>query len=556
MKIQTMQKILAVTSLVSLAACGGGGGTVPAPSASPAGAITSRIVGLGDSLTAGYQAGGFLGQAVPPVPNPNVGAPVPIVPAGQESGWWSLLYQQANGLTWASQANPATSVLPLIAGPGLANQLVTAGPTSPLPFASSKASGCQSNDVAGFSPSLWTSTRLNPTGTNYDLGVPGITIHETIAMNQPLAPTCAPIPGVPPALAGLLDVVNGESSLFYPVLGQFQSVLGKNLTELNAAVSLKPTLTTVWLGGNDLLKFTFSGGQFCLGDSTHLVGGVCAIDTTGAQVQADMTTIISALQKAGSKVVVANLPNVLQEPQFASVATPPAPAACVVQTYLVCVYQSVLTPILIAKGDPNAVADAQAAAAGITAYVAATYKLAPNGYVNETGAITALEQALNPATGQITLTNINLDPNGPGSGLGTFYLTPAFAATVLSYNQTINNGIAAAARALNVPVVPIFDIISGIASGSGPNFLAAASINPAPNPRTGAPFTCCSLAFGFGLLSFDGIHPSNTGYALIANAFIQTIDSAYGATIPPVNPQAVYQGTGANAGFPDPYAFH
>ena len=557
MRFHFTQKILAIAALVSIAACSSGSSnTVPNAQPSFAPGITSRIVGIGDSLTAGYQAGGFLGQFVPPVPNPNAGAPVPIVPPGQESGWWSLLYQQANGLTWATESNPQTSVLPLIAGPGLGNQLVTTGPTSPLPFAGSKPSACQSNDQAGFSSTLWTSTRLNASSTNYDLAVPGITLHEAIAMNQPLAPTCLPIPGIPPSLAGLLAVVNGESALFYPVLGQYQNTLGKNLTELNAAVQLKPTLATVWLGANDLLKYTFTGGQFCLGDSTHMVGGTCAIDTSGAQVQADMTTIISRLQNVGAKVVVANLPNVLLTPQFASVATPPSPAACVVQTYALCVYEAVLTPLLIAKGDPNAVADAQAAAAAVTAYVAATYTLAPNGYLTETGAITALQQAINFTTGQVTVTNINLDPNGPGTGLGTNYLTPGFAAQVQSYNDTINSGIAAAAAALNVPVVPIRDIDNGIASGTGPYFLQAASINPAPNPKTGAPFTCCSLAFGFGLLSYDGLHPSNTGYALIANAFIATINGAYGTSIPQVNPQAVYQGTSANAGFPDPYAPH
>ncbi len=557
MKFQSTKKFLAVAALTSLAACGGGS-TVPnaVPSTGPA-AITSRIVGLGDSLTAGYQAGGFLGQFIPaPVPNPNPGAPVPIIPPGQESGWWSLLYQQATGSNWLAQANPATSALPLIAGPGLDNQLITTSPTSLLPFADSKPQSCASEDLAAFSPTQWTTTRQAAFSPNFDLAVPGITLHEAIAMNQPLAPTCAPIPNVPPSLAGLLAVVSGESENFYPVLGQYANTLGTKLTELNAAVLLKPTLTTVWLGANDLLKYTFTGGQFCLGDDTHQVGGVCAIDTNGSQVQADMKTIITTLQKAGSKVVVANLPNVLKSPQFASVAVPPAPAACVLQTYLICVYEGVLTPILIAKGDPNAVADAQAAAVAITTYVAGKYSLGPNGYVNETGAITALQEALNPATGQITVTNINLDPGGAGTGLGTFYLTPAFAAQVQSYNDTINAGIGAAATATNVPLVPIKDINDGIASGTGPYFAQAASINPAPNPATGAPFTCCSLAFGFGLLSYDGLHPSNTGYALIANAFIQTIDAAYGTTIPQVNAQAVYQGAGPNAAFPDPYAPH
>ncbi|HEV7179106.1 MAG TPA: hypothetical protein VGN11_04510, partial [Candidatus Baltobacteraceae bacterium] len=247
MKTHTTQKLLALAALASLAACSGGGSTVPEPAQPTTGpaALTAKIVGVGDSLTAGYQAGGFLGQFLPgPVPNPNAGAPVPIVPPGQESGWWSLLYEQATGSNWLAQANPATSVLPLIAGTGLGNQLITTGPGSPLPFASLKNPGCQLEDQAGFSATQWTATRQNPNTTPLDVAVPGITMHEAVAMNQPLAPTCATIPNIPPSLAGLITVVNGESALFNPVLGNFES-LGQNRTMLSAAVSLKPTLATV-----------------------------------------------------------------------------------------------------------------------------------------------------------------------------------------------------------------------------------------------------------------------------------------------------------------------
>jgi GDSL-like lipase/acylhydrolase family protein len=42
-------------------------------------------------------------------------------------------------------------------------------------------------------------------------------------------------------------------------------------------------------------------------------------------------------------------------------------------------------------------------------------------------------------------------------------------------------------------------------------------------------------AFLGGLFSLDGIHPTNTGYAVVANQFIQTLDSDRGAKIPLVN---------------------
>ncbi|HTU69156.1 MAG TPA: hypothetical protein VMF11_02455 [Candidatus Baltobacteraceae bacterium] len=45
-----------------------------------------------------------------------------------------------------------------------------------------------------------------------------------------------------------------------------------------------------------------------------------------------------------------------------------------------------------------------------------------------------------------------------------------------------------------------------------------------------------SPQFGGGLVSWDGLHPSNLGYAIIANQFISTADTAFGMTIPQLSP--------------------
>jgi hypothetical protein len=45
--------------------------------------------------------------------------------------------------------------------------------------------------------------------------------------------------------------------------------------------------------------------------------------------------------------------------------------------------------------------------------------------------------------------------------------------------------------------------------------------------------------FGGGLFSFDGVHPSDTGYAIIANKFISTMNSRLGTHIPSVSIDAV-----------------
>jgi hypothetical protein len=42
-----------------------------------------------------------------------------------------------------------------------------------------------------------------------------------------------------------------------------------------------------------------------------------------------------------------------------------------------------------------------------------------------------------------------------------------------------------------------------------------------------------------GLFSYDGIHPTNTGYAIIADEFIQVMNRALAASIPPISIEEV-----------------
>jgi hypothetical protein len=48
-----------------------------------------------------------------------------------------------------------------------------------------------------------------------------------------------------------------------------------------------------------------------------------------------------------------------------------------------------------------------------------------------------------------------------------------------------------------------------------------------------------TTAFGGGLFSLDGVHPTNTGYALIANEFIKTMNRTIQAGIPPISVEQV-----------------
>src|SRR5438270_4392824 len=131
---------LALFAIVALSACNGGGGN-STPAAVPpqtGSAILSTIVGVGDSLTAGFQAGGLLGV---PTTNPFSSLPGNAVPPTQTNGWWALFYAQAKGIALSpstynvatSIGNPATSPLPLINAPGIGAVLVIGNAGSPTP---------------------------------------------------------------------------------------------------------------------------------------------------------------------------------------------------------------------------------------------------------------------------------------------------------------------------------------------------------------------------------------------------------------------------------------
>jgi lysophospholipase L1-like esterase len=559
MALSYVRNSVAILVLGTLAACGASGTASNSPPFLPARdahirpqSILTRIVGVGDSLTAGYQSDGMLGATG--FKNPI--DPGHFVPPGQENGWWALLDEQASSSTLEaaidSMYDPTTSPLPLINAPGLDNQIVHSNGAAP--FGQFKGSDPCTYDhgfnQAGFLLRGSARVRMDPTSTAIrDFGIPGITLHEANVIHQPPTDTCSPLPGIPGLLS---DVVNEESGTFWPVLRNFTKLDGQ-LTEVNAAASIHPTLATVWLGANDVLKYMGSGGRF--------VGG----DRNPEQAESDLRATISTLQHAGARVVMANLPNILETGYFQNV-TPIVPSTrqCILRSYAFCL----LGDLAGLPSQPNVV-KVVAKKYGLDTpngcIVASTTK--PCGYLTLAGAIIIIQGYLaDPQAPYLDLDcakpALNCKPVR-GSGLGANYLTPAFAAKVQALNDAINQGIDDAASSSHVPLVDVQAIFHGIASGNpaNPYFHLASTI---------APPLCCTLGYthpppsGFiaqpgGLLSLDGIHPSNTGYGLLAYAFIDAINKAYGANVPQIDLHAVYAGTRCSKKrhcFPDPYAAH
>jgi lysophospholipase L1-like esterase len=504
--------ILAAALLMAsaVAACGGpvatpspnGSGAAPVPTGGPV------LVGMGDSLTAGFQSEALLGV---PTTSSASAYPSGAVYPGQESGWWAIVYDclTSTAATCAHTpyslaspsipANASAAVLPLIDAPGLGTQIVLNATT----LIADTQSACSAFNIEAYSSSGWQATRLNATAGIADLGVPGITMHEAVAMTAPLtgppsatANGCgySTIPGDPTS-GGLQSLVQGESQLFNPILGEFRSAYGTNLTMLTVASRMAPKLTTVWLGANDLLKYTFSAGTSPASD-------------TPQQMAADLTQIITKLTAAGSKVLVADLPTLL-----------PTSGTPIPQFFPQSKLAADLTTLLVVNGIPASAAGTYAAA--IVADLGSQYGVTAGGYLTESGFFGTVEQAAalikaNPATPNFAA--IQLDPTTKGSGLGSEYLTPAFAAKVQTLNAAYNAAIdeVASNSGKNVALVPIGALITQ-ASQSGVTVPGIGTL---------------TLQFGGGLQSWDGLHPSNLGYAEIANEFIATADSSFGMTIP------------------------
>ncbi len=497
------RRAAALIAIVALAGCGGSGGgkslinpILPPSHVGPtAPAAKLSIAGVGDSLTAGEQSDHLAGADLPgPLgTNPALGTIAPAgVQATQEHGFYALLWEQANGVGIATMTNPATSPLPLITPPGLGDVLVPT--TSGFPYGISQA--CDSKQIAANNFSTALSLRESTAITPYDVAIPGQTTHEALYMTGAIG-TCTLSPSTPAALIDLNSLVNGESQFFWPILAGF----GNGVTQVEAAASLHAQVATVWLGSNDLLKFAFSDGA--------------APVTSPASLGADIATIVKQLHAAGTKVVVANLVDVMDAATFI-----PQPAyATELQAFL---------ENLISAAEPGlppveVQAIAQEYASAYAAQEIAQTGLGPNGYFQ----INALFDTLETAATQIPS---QTPPKAPTIA-ASLIVPDAVANEVKALNAAYNQAIAQAASSTGAPLVDVDATFEKIVAAGG------VPVNP---PK------CCSLVYDGGFFSLDGLHPSNTGYAIIANVFIDTLNASYGYAIPEVNVGTVYA--------TDPYA--
>ncbi|MFH1197678.1 MAG: SGNH/GDSL hydrolase family protein [bacterium] len=239
----------------------------------------------------------------------------------------------------------------------------------------------------------------------------------------------------------------------------FDAVLRGLGTQVHQAVLQHPTFATVWIGNNDILAYATRGGLFPV--------------TSMDNFQLWYNAILDSLSAIGTKVVVANIPDVT------SIA-----------------YLNTVGPTLLASG------------INVVWGTNALNEVVP---IDLTKNLLTLTAQAELAVGK-GLSQTNPLPNGVILDESEILIAKQ---VVAGYNQIIS-GVAAAH---GFAVVDINALLTQ-ASTTGITY-------------DGIKFTAQYVQGG--LFSLDGVHPTSQGYAIIANEFIKVINTKYSASIPQIN---------------------
>lgn len=489
------------------------------PGATAGSADFTKFVTIGNSLTAGYQAGALFNEG-------QANSLSKILAEQFECVGGSTTFNQPDinselGFNTAITPNPVGDVF-------LGRLLLQGTPPTPQPTISSAAAAPSPVNPAFMytgSPDAVGITELN------NFGVPGI------QLGQALIPQTG-------------DWTMAADPRFNPYYARFASTPGTStiLSDAISSLSNGGTFFSFWLGNNDVLGYAISG-------ATNP-----AIFTSTANFEAYYNSAIDNLLAVPNvKGVVGNIPNVTTIPYFTTVTWD-------VISFDEAEEEDVASVTALNSGFAgfNAALDGIVANLGHSAEDAARRKVSYS-YGNnpvlildeeledlgakfdmlesagaisedERAALAPYEQARPITEGELITLSAGAilgtlaNPGDPTAVIGAavpltgqYTLTTTELAVIQeridAFNAVIANTVAASDNRIALADVNAkftqlatngFDIVNGV------------TITPALSPPTG----------GF---SEDGVHPNNRGYAYLANIFIDAINAKFGATVPKVN---------------------
>jgi lysophospholipase L1-like esterase len=273
---------------------------------------------------------------------------------------------------------------------------------------------------------------------------------------------------------------------------QFATFILRGLgTAADQALAQQPTFISVWIGGNDLLGAVLAGTPAAL----------TPLPQFEASYNALMDRLVAGAPNAG--IVIGSLADAKSVP-FATTIPP------------VIVNPATSQPVLGPDGKPiYMIADLGGGTIG---------QLPP-------GSLVTLGASSFMATGYgIPPALAPLFPTLPNAGKPLpdgVVLTPAELAVIDKAKVDMNAVIIATGARLGIPVVDYNAFFEKVKGG-----LHFGQITLSASFLTG------------GVFSYDGFHPSDIGYTLLANEMIRTINANYGSAIPFSSITRYYQNNG------------
>ena len=309
--------------------------------------------------------------------------------------------------------------------------------------------------------------------------------------NYPSAYNNLGIPGI--VLADVMSATSLQNSYSHSPF--IDIILRGQGTQFAQALSLDPTMITLWIGNNDVLGYATSGG-------------VSPSAPTDAQTFGYLYGLLTdGLAATGAKVIVANIPDVTTIPFFTTVGPG---------------FAQVLT------------------AAG-----AQGFYYQDNNYMPTQGATAQLTQysLLLTLVSQSYLADF-------GNPSGRFYRDHNIPPAMVGVDTTKPFGADPGNPIPNALILDASEIQTAEQSTSAFNSIISTSVNKYPSQFAlvdingllnrirnsdasgGTDFGGIKFSTTFvegGLFSLDGVHPTAQGYAIIANEFLKVINSKFDA---------------------------
>jgi lysophospholipase L1-like esterase len=249
-------------------------------------------------------------------------------------------------------------------------------------------------------------------------------------------------------------------------------------TQVSQALSLRPTLITVWIGNNDVLGAAVNG---------RAIDGVTM--TPAAAFRSAFQSLITAARGTGATVVAANLPDVTTIPFVTTVPT-------------VVVNPATSQPVLVNGQTVPLLGPNGPLPPGARVTLPATALMAQG-----IGIPAALGGRAVFGEGPIRCSNCLPDE---------VVLDPGELAVIRARVADNNAAIAEICRAAGVPLVDINGLLTEFAASG----------------RIVGGITLTSAFLTGGIFSYDGVHPTELGYAITANEWIRVINQNGGQLEP------------------------